>query len=109
MLKYLDPDRIASRYLIAKKSLILLGILITSYWLIFADVSLVEFLICFYTGILLLRVGLEVGYHRYFAHRSYKTTKLKERLLLWWGTLIGIGSCLTWVGVHRTHHRYIYR
>jgi stearoyl-CoA desaturase (delta-9 desaturase) len=107
MLQYLDPDRIASQYLGAKvKALILLGVAITIAWLTLTEVSLLEFIICFYLSILFLRVGIEVGFHRYFAHRSYKTTRFKERLLLLWGTLVGVGSCLTWVGVHRTHHRY---
>jgi stearoyl-CoA desaturase (delta-9 desaturase) len=107
MLRFIDPDRIASQYLGTKvKSLILLGVLITGFWLATTEVSVIEFFFCFYLSVLLLRVGIEVGYHRYFAHRSYKTTKFKERLLLIWGTLVGVGSCLSWVGVHRTHHRY---
>jgi stearoyl-CoA desaturase (delta-9 desaturase) len=107
MLRFIDLDRLAGAYLGAKiKAVVLLGTAIILSWLMLADVSLLEFLLVFYFDILMIRVGIEVSYHRYFAHRSFKTSKFKERLLLIWGTLIGVGSCLSWVGVHRTHHRY---
>ena len=50
------------------------------------------------------KIGGEVGFHRYFSHRSFKTAKWKERLLLVLGSLNMVGSTLSWVGTHRTHH-----
>lgn len=54
--------------------------------------------------IIIGKVGGEVGYHRYFAHRSFKTSKWKERTLLILGSLMMMGSSISWVGTHRTHH-----
>lgn len=48
----------------------------------------------------------EVGIHRYWSHNSFKTTKLKERLLLAFAFLTGQGSILSWCNVHRHHHKY---
>ena len=46
------------------------------------------------------------GYHRYFAHRSYKTSR-------WFQFLMAAGACtafrggpLWWAGLHRHHHHY---
>lgn len=50
------------------------------------------------------KIGGEVGFHRYFSHRSFKTEKWKERILLILGSLNMVGSTLSWVGTHRTHH-----
>ena len=49
-------------------------------------------------------VGITYGYHRYFAHRTWKTNALVEVVLLYLGLLCGGRSALTWAGVHRIHH-----
>lgn len=46
------------------------------------------------------------GYHRYFAHRAFKTYTLYEHWVLFLGTLTGSGPLLGWVGVHRQHHNH---
>jgi stearoyl-CoA desaturase (Delta-9 desaturase) len=48
----------------------------------------------------------EISIHRYFTHKSYETTPFKEKLLLFFSTLIGQGTTLSWVAVHRSHHAY---
>jgi fatty-acid desaturase len=63
------------------------------YWLIF-----------FVSWIIIGKIGGEIGYHRYFSHRSFKTSRWKDRLLLILGSLIMVGSSLSWVGTHRVHH-----
>lgn len=55
---------------------------------------------------LLINVGTEAGGHRYFVHKSYKTSKLKERILLALQTISGEGSILSFCGVHRQHHQF---
>jgi len=50
------------------------------------------------------KVGLEIGFHRYFTHKSFKTSKIIERLLLILGSLNMLGSSLSWCGTHRLHH-----
>ena len=46
------------------------------------------------------------GYHRYFAHRAFKTHSFYEHWVLFLGTLTGSGPLLGWVGVHRQHHNH---
>jgi len=48
----------------------------------------------------------ETGMHRYFAHKSYTTTKLKEKVLLFFATMAGQGATLSWITVHRSHHSF---
>ena len=48
----------------------------------------------------------EISMHRYFAHKAYKTTSLKEKILVGFSTLVGQGAVLSWIAVHRTHHMY---
>ena len=46
------------------------------------------------------------GYHRYFSHRSYKTSRVAQFLLAAWGcTLFQMGP-LWWAAHHRKHHRH---
>lgn len=58
-------------------------------------------------GLYLLRMfAITAGYHRYFAHRSFKTSRVFQFLL----ALVGASSMqkgpLWWAGHHRHHHRY---
>lgn len=55
---------------------------------------------------ILINIGTEAGGHRYFVHKSYKTSKVKERILLLLQTLSGEGSILSFCGVHRQHHAF---
>jgi fatty-acid desaturase len=49
-------------------------------------------------------IGANIGLHRYFSHKSFKTSKPIEYLLAFVGTLTTLGSIINWVGVHRYHH-----
>lgn len=107
ILKYIDPDAVAKKHLSIKVKLsIILAYAIFGIWVATTSLPWYAMLLCFYFSIIFMRVGGEVGFHRYFAHRSYETSTFKKRLLLAWGSLLGIGSCVSWVAVHRTHHRY---
>ncbi|RME32044.1 acyl-CoA desaturase, partial [Candidatus Woesearchaeota archaeon] len=48
------------------------------------------------TGILILCTGLGItaGYHRLYAHKSYKANKVVEVLILWFATMASQGSAL---------------
>lgn len=50
------------------------------------------------------KLGGEIGLHRYFSHKSFKTTAWKERMLLILSIFNCFGSSIMWVGVHRKHH-----
>ena len=55
---------------------------------------------------LLAGVGIEVFYHRYISHTSFKTYRLVEILGYTFGILAGRGSPTEWAAVHRTHHKF---
>ena len=51
-------------------------------------------------------VGITVGYHRLFTHRSFKTTRSVRALLAVLGSMAVEGPLLEWVATHRKHHRF---
>ena len=83
------------------------------YWGIHASCFL-----AFYTGVsrtdLLLfaatfvirLLGITGAYHRYFAHRTYRTSRAFQFLLALVGTAATQKGPLWWAGHHRRHHRY---
>jgi len=46
------------------------------------------------------------GYHRYFAHRTYKTSRIAQAVLAFLGTTAVQKGPLWWASHHRSHHRY---
>ena len=51
-------------------------------------------------------IGLEVGYHRYFAHRTFKTTRWLALGLAILGSMSFQGGVIWWTATHRRHHRH---
>ncbi len=49
--------------------------------------------------------GVTGGYHRYFAHRSYKTSRVFQFLLAFLAQTSVQKGALWWAGHHREHHR----
>lgn len=49
-------------------------------------------------------VGIGVGYHRLFSHRSFETWRPVEILLALLGTLASYAPLLFWTAVHQQHH-----
>jgi stearoyl-CoA desaturase (delta-9 desaturase) len=49
---------------------------------------------------------ITAGYHRYFAHRSYKTSRAFQLFLAVGGATCAQKGPLWWAGNHREHHRY---
>jgi stearoyl-CoA desaturase (delta-9 desaturase) len=50
--------------------------------------------------------GITAVYHRYFAHRSYKTSRITQFILAWIGCSALQKGPLWWAGHHRRHHRF---
>jgi stearoyl-CoA desaturase (delta-9 desaturase) len=50
--------------------------------------------------------GLTAGFHRYFAHRSFKTSRVFQFVLAWMGTSALQRGPIWWAGHHRHHHRH---
>ena len=49
--------------------------------------------------------GSSIGFHRFLAHQSFKTSRFWEVLMIIFGSLSGQGSAIFWVGLHKHHHR----
>lgn len=50
--------------------------------------------------------GVTAGYHRYFAHRTFKTSRPAQFALAWLATSSVQQGPLWWAGHHRHHHRF---
>jgi stearoyl-CoA desaturase (delta-9 desaturase) len=76
-------------------TIILLAIgLIPTYYLFFT----------FIMWILVCGLGIAVGYHRVFSHKTYKLPNWKENVILFFATFAGQGASIFWVALHRGYH-----
>jgi stearoyl-CoA desaturase (delta-9 desaturase) len=51
-------------------------------------------------------IGINVGYHRFFTHRSFKTPRFIEAILAALGSMAVEGPVIQWAAVHRCHHQH---
>lgn len=58
----------------------------------------------FFVMWLLTGIGITAGYHRLFAHRSYRTSNAVSVMLVILGSMSGRGSMISWAAMHRRHH-----
>ena len=71
----------------------------------FTGVSWSALLLC--AGLYALRMfALTAGYHRYFSHRTYKTSRFFQFLLALLGCTALQKGPLWWAAHHRRHHKY---
>ena len=55
----------------------------------------------------LLRMFAVTGfYHRYFSHRSFKTSRVMQFLIGMWGNSAVQRGPIWWASQHRQHHRH---
>ena len=52
-------------------------------------------------------ISITAGYHRLYAHKTYKVKKPVEWILLFFGTMATQGSAIRWAHDHRLHHRHV--
>jgi stearoyl-CoA desaturase (Delta-9 desaturase) len=64
-------------------------------------------LVALAAGSYLVRMwAITAGYHRYFSHRSYKTSRVFQFILALIGTSSMQNGPIWWASWHRHHHRY---
>jgi stearoyl-CoA desaturase (delta-9 desaturase) len=51
-------------------------------------------------------LGVTAGYHRYFSHHAFKTSRVFQLVLAWLGCAAMQNGPLWWASGHRRHHRY---
>lgn len=52
-------------------------------------------------------ISITAGYHRYWAHRSYRARAPMRWLLMLFGGMALQNSILVWAAMHRVHHRHV--
>ena len=84
----------------------------TVYWGIHASILLVLIVGAPWEALALCAVtfavrmfALNAGYHRYFSHRSFRTSRAFQFLLAFVGAMAVQKGPLWWASVHRRHHR----
>jgi stearoyl-CoA desaturase (delta-9 desaturase) len=73
-----------------------------AFWTGVSWVALVTCLLAYYIRMF----GVTAVYHRYFSHRTYKTSRLVQFVLALLGTSAVQKGPLWWAAHHRDHHRY---
>ena len=64
-------------------------------------------LLCTFVLVTAAGMSITTGYHRLYSHRTYRTRKPVEWILLFFGTLATESSVFRWVHDHRLHHRFL--
>ncbi|MFI9634095.1 fatty acid desaturase [Nocardia sp. NPDC051929] len=67
--------------------------------------GLTEFLLLFSMW-LATGLGVTVGYHRLFTHRTFTAAPWVAAVLAVLGSMAGQGGVVSWVALHRRHHEY---
>ena len=55
---------------------------------------------------LFLYIGMSIAFHRYFSHKSFRTSRVFQTVLAVWGTCALQGGVLFWSALHRHHHTH---
>ena len=91
-----------------------------SYWLrsaLFGSVHLFALLGAFFfqpnwtylalaaTSYTIFMLSITIGYHRYFSHRAFKTSRFVQFVLAWMAQMTSQKGALWWAAHHRRHHR----
>jgi stearoyl-CoA desaturase (Delta-9 desaturase) len=95
-------DRIATG-IVTAVPVLALGLVVWQVWGDFLRWSDVVVFVIMYmaTGL-----GITVGFHRYFTHRSFKTSKPARAVLAVLGSAAIEGPVISWVADHRKHHTF---
>lgn len=105
MLHFLDPDKWPipdKRKFYTHVAIAHIGVILwAAYQFSWAGLALGVF-----AYFLFGKIGSDIGYHRYFAHQSFKTTPFWEWVFLILGSLAGNGSSINYVTLHYIHHTH---
>ena len=83
----------------------MIGLAGTPFYIMHYGVSAGEWAL-FFTWVFCTSMAITVGYHRLFAHTTYKTNVLVRFLLLFFGAATFEQSALKWASQHRQHHQF---
>jgi len=100
--KYARLDRFGSILVTGAPPVLLLLAIIFSWGSLLHWQDAAVFAVTYLT----IGVGVTVGYHRLFTHRSFKATKGVRTTLAILGSAAAEGGVIEWVATHRQHHRF---
>ena len=83
----------------------LIGLIGTPWYIMTYGVSVAEWAL-FWTWLIGTSMAITVGYHRLFAHVTFKTQAWIRFLLLFFGAATFEQSALKWSSQHRQHHQF---
>jgi stearoyl-CoA desaturase (Delta-9 desaturase) len=95
-------DRIATG-IVTAVPVLALGLVVWQVWGDFLRWSDVVVFVIMY---LATGLGITVGFHRYFTHRSFKTSRPVRAILAVLGSAAIEGPVISWVADHRKHHTF---
>ncbi len=79
---------------------------IAALWLAFTNGVTVTDMVLLAVFYSITMLGISVGYHRLFSHRSFKANNIVRVALGIAGSMAAQGSIVYWVSNHRRHHQY---
>jgi stearoyl-CoA desaturase (Delta-9 desaturase) len=83
-----------------------IGLLGLGVWLAWGGVLHWQDVVVLAVTYILTGVGITVGFHRLFTHRSFKTRASIRALFAVLGSAAVEGPVIEWVSTHRKHHRF---
>ncbi len=81
------------------------GVHVACFLAFFTGVSASDFAL-FAATLAVRTFAITAGYHRYFAHKSYQTSRWFQFVLAFLGATATQKGPLWWAGLHRRHHAY---
>jgi stearoyl-CoA desaturase (delta-9 desaturase) len=103
----LDPASRRIKWITAFTMMALPGIgFATAVYLLWTGTCTTTDLMLFGALYVVHMVGATVGFHRYLAHKAFKTSRAFEAILMVTGSMAGQGPIMYWVTTHRRHHRF---
>ncbi len=95
-------DRIATG-IVTAVPILALGLVV---WQVWGDFLRWSDVVVFTIMYLATGLGITVGFHRYFTHRSFKTSRPMRAILGVLGSVAIEGPIISWVADHRKHHTF---
>ncbi len=111
----LSPDAGAAQFkkTSAVQRAVVLGLVIipllglaTAIWLAWGTGLSILDLVLFFVMYQITGLGITIGFHRLFTHRSFETVRPIELLLGVMGSMATQGPLLVWTANHRRHHQH---
>jgi stearoyl-CoA desaturase (delta-9 desaturase) len=100
------PNPVLDRLANVVVTVVPLGLLGVGVWLAWGGVLHWQDLVVLAVTYILTGVGITVGFHRLFTHRSFKTRPSIRAVFALLGSAAVEGPVIEWVSTHRKHHRF---